>query len=67
MILSAYPAEYLVHLGDQLHFACGQHAQVMITLGQISHTPTEVTELDTGHMFECDVCAHTFAKEHPCR
>ena len=56
MILTTNPAEYVVDVGRETHLACAHHCGGIIQLARIAGVPIDIIELDTGHMFECEVC-----------
>lgn len=56
MIIQAHAADYIVDLGADSHLACARHTQGMIHMARIAQVPISIIELDTGHMFYCEVC-----------
>ena len=56
MIITAYPAEYIVDVGRETHLTCARHCGGIIQMARAADVPVSFVELDTGHMFECEVC-----------
>jgi hypothetical protein len=56
MIITTHPADYIVDVGRETHLTCAHHAGGIIQLARIACVPVSIIELDTDHMFECEVC-----------
>ena len=56
MIIRANPAEYIVDVGRETHLACARHTGGIINLARIADVHINIIELDTGHLFGCEVC-----------
>jgi hypothetical protein len=56
MIITAYPAQYVVDIGPNTHLTCANHCGSIIQLARLADVPVSIVELDTGHMFVCQVC-----------
>jgi len=66
MIIIANPAEYIVDVGRETHLACARHTGGIIQMARMAAVPINIIELDTGHMFECEVCDLQLSQGHPC-
>jgi len=56
MIIIANPAEYIVDVGRETHLACARHTGGIVQMARMADVHVNIIELDTGHMFECEVC-----------
>jgi hypothetical protein len=66
MIIIANPAEYIVDVGRETHLTCARHTGGIIQMARIADVSINIIELDTGHMFECEVCDLQHSQGHPC-
>ena len=56
MIITLNPAEYIVDVGRETHLACARHCGGIVHLARVGGVHVNIIELDTGHMFRCEVC-----------
>jgi hypothetical protein len=61
MIITTHPADYIVDVGRETHLTCANHCGGIIQLARIADVPVSFVELDTGHMFVCEVCDLLYA------
>jgi hypothetical protein len=66
MIISTHPAEYIVDVGRETHLTCALHCGAIIQMAHEAEVAVNVIELDTGHMFECEVCDLLRQQRVPC-
>ena len=56
MIITRWPAEYIVDVGRETHLACASHCGGIVSLARMAGVNVNIIELDRSHMFECEVC-----------
>ena len=66
MIITAYPAEYVVDVGRETHLVCGHHCGGLIHLARMARVPCDIFDLDLAHMFGCEVCEVMSSQAQPC-
>jgi hypothetical protein len=66
MIIISNPAEYIVDVGRETHLACARHTGGIIHMAPIADVHVNIIELDTSHMFHCEVCDLMESQGQPC-
>jgi hypothetical protein len=66
MIIITHPAEYIVDVGRETHLACARHTGGIVQMARMADVHVNIVELDTTHMFGCEVCDLQTSQGLPC-